>query len=357
MLFAPVLIPTLCRYEKFVKCFESLNENTWADRTDVFISLDYPTKPSHRDGHDRIKDYCNGVIINGSFRFKSVTLICRTKNHGAIGNFEHLVHEILQKYDRCIRTFDDIEHSKNFIQYMDEMLEVFKDDKSVSMVCGYSYPVNWITCKNATVVKQNIEGNIWGVGFWKEEWNESIEYLRRGALIKQFSSAFRSGKFDGMTDWTVKDYTNAVVNGATINSLLKRVTDVSLRIYLSVADKYAIMPVVSKTRNIGFDGSGAFCEEITFNEDKEVSSSNYRFDLQPIDSADTFVSHVDYAFDNKMNCSIVDRFDKRPEGEREEMLARAEAYANLCRWEQACLNLKANIRKINNLIMRIKKTL
>ena len=357
MIYAPVLIPTLCRYDKFVKCFESLNENTWAEYTDLFIALDHPKKPSHKEGYDKIKAYCDDAINNGRVRFKSVTLILRSNNLGAIGNIESLVQQTFQKYDRCICTFDDLEHSKNFIQYMDEMLEAFKEDKKVAMVTGYSYPVNWKTCKNATVVKQNIEGNIWGVGFWKEEWNELIEYLRRGELIKQFPSAFRSGKFEEMTDWAVKDYVNAVVNGAAVNSLLKRVTDVSLRIYLSVAEKYAVMPVVSKTRNIGFDGSGAFCEEITFNEDKEVSSSNYRFDLQPIDSADTFVSHVDYAFDNKMNCSIVDRFDKRPEGEREEMLARAEAYANLCRWEQACLNLKANIRKINNLIMRIKKTL
>ena len=39
---APILIPTLCRYEHFVKCIQSLKENTLANESDLFIALDYP---------------------------------------------------------------------------------------------------------------------------------------------------------------------------------------------------------------------------------------------------------------------------------------------------------------------------
>ena len=42
MIYAPILIPTLCRAEHFIRCVESLKNNSWAKYTDVFIGLDYP---------------------------------------------------------------------------------------------------------------------------------------------------------------------------------------------------------------------------------------------------------------------------------------------------------------------------
>ena len=355
MTFAPVLIPTLCRYDKFVRCFESLNENTWAEFTDLVVALDYPKKPSHKEGYQKIKEYCESIIKDESSKFKSFTLICRSRNLGAIGNFERLVKQTFQKYDRCICTFDDIEHSKNFIQYMDEMLDSFKEDKNVCMVTGYSYPVAWEIQENCNVVKQNLEGSIWGVGFWKDKWFEMTDYLRSGQLIRQFPSALTSGKLEVMTDWAVKDYVKAVVNGAAINSLLKRATDIALRIYLSVADKYAVMPVVSKTRNIGFDGSGAYCEEILFDAKKEATSSNYRFDLQPIDPNSCFFPKIDPVFDNTRNLQIVNSFDRRPAGEREELLAEAKEYSALSQFDRFSLNLKATSARATKKIKRLLK--
>ena len=238
---------------------------------------------------------------------------------------------------------------------MDEMLDSFQEDKSVCMVTGYSYPVKWVVHENCNVVKQNLEGSIWGVGFWKDQWSEMMEFLGKGLLISQFPSALAAGKLERMTDWAVKDYVKAVVNGSAINSLLKRATDIALRIYLSVADKYALMPVVSKTRNIGFDGSGAYCEEILFDAEKEETSSNYRFDLQPIDPDSTFSAIIDPAFDNAQNMPIINRFDLRPDGEREDLLAEAKAYASLSQVERFSLNLKANVKRATDKIRRKMK--
>ncbi len=355
MVYSPVLIPTLCRYDKFIRCFESLNNNTWAEYTDVYIALDYPNKLSHKEGYLKIKHYCENVQNSRSSHFKSVSIIYRTHNCGPIGNFEKLVNEIFTKYDSCICTFDDIEHSKNFIQYMDTMLDRFKDDPSVIMVNGYSYPVEWSTAENCTAVMQNLEGNIWGVGFWKDKWNDFYDFLHKGQLIRQFPLMLKNGSFKNMTDWAIKDYVEAVVNGVSFNSLLKRITDVSLRIYLSVAGKFSIMPTISKTRNIGFDGSGAFCEEVLYDSEKEKTSSNYRFDLQPIDTSDTFQARVDISFDNVCNKEIVNRFDRRPDGEREIMIAKAEKYAQASALNHFSQNAKKRISKIMERIERIVK--
>ena len=54
MIYAPVLIPTLCRDEHFIRCIESLKRNAWAKYTDIYIALDFPCKESHWDGYNKI---------------------------------------------------------------------------------------------------------------------------------------------------------------------------------------------------------------------------------------------------------------------------------------------------------------
>ena len=59
MKYAPVIIPTLCRYEKFVQCMESLRKNSWAKYTEIYVAVDYPSKESHWEGYNRICEYLN----------------------------------------------------------------------------------------------------------------------------------------------------------------------------------------------------------------------------------------------------------------------------------------------------------
>lgn len=56
MIYAPVLIPTLCRSDHFIRCLESLKKNTWAKYTEVYIAVDYPAKESHWDGYSSLLD-------------------------------------------------------------------------------------------------------------------------------------------------------------------------------------------------------------------------------------------------------------------------------------------------------------
>ena len=40
--YAPVLIPTLNRYEHLKQCLESLSKCSLAEHTEVYIALDFP---------------------------------------------------------------------------------------------------------------------------------------------------------------------------------------------------------------------------------------------------------------------------------------------------------------------------
>jgi len=95
--YAPVVIPTLNRHTHFKCCVESLATCTNADRTDLFIFLDYPLKDVHWEGYELIKAYLPN--IKG---FKTVNIIEREKNYGAINNFFKSLEFIFNKYDRLI---------------------------------------------------------------------------------------------------------------------------------------------------------------------------------------------------------------------------------------------------------------
>lgn len=347
MYYAPVLITTLNRYESFRKSIESLARNNWARYTDLIIAVDYPKNEKHKEGNAQILAYLSGDIHG----FKSIKVIKRHRNYGAIGNFESLVEEVFEKYNRCICTFDDLEHSPNFIEYMDKILSKYEGNPEIVGVTGYSYPVSWAARENCSVVRQNFVGSIWGIGFWRESFKTMKKYLNSRGLINSFDQAYENA-FPGMTDWAIKDYVINICNGYGHNSFLTRITDISMRIYLSVENKYFIMPLLSKVRNLGFDGSGEFCEKIDSN-DNDFRSNNYSYKNQIIDLNDSFELVEDENFDLNLNKYLMNQFDFVDVKTKKVIRNLAAEYHARGKMNRFMLNIKHNSRRIIGKLVRI----
>jgi len=129
--YAPVIITTLCRFEHFKRCIDSLLQCTGAEFTDVYIGVDYPSKDSHWKGYNKICEYVQD--IKG---FNKLVIIKREKNCGAVGNLKALREYVEKMYDRCIFSEDDNEFAPNFLEYMNEGLIRFKDNPIVLRICG-----------------------------------------------------------------------------------------------------------------------------------------------------------------------------------------------------------------------------
>lgn len=342
MTYSPIIIPTLCRYDGLVGCIESLKKDTFSAKTDIYVVVDYPSKDSHWSGYNKIKAY----LQNDFPEFNSFNVIYRKKNYGAIGNLENAVKLILEKYDRCICTFDDLTHSANFIQYMDTMLDKFENDHSVVAVTGYSYPVSWKVSESSTAVKQNFVASIWGIGLWRGDSLEMLEYISKNGLIKSFPRAYNEGIFNHMTDWAITDYVSNVTCGVVGKTFINRFTDIALRIYLAVCDKYVVMPVVSKVRNTGFDGSGEFCEKISYESEEQATSQNFDYATQLLDDKKTFLPAMDESFDIDANRAILNNFDKVDARKLSDALKKAEIYCNHSFLWKKCLDVESLFRRV-----------
>lgn len=348
MNYAPILITTLNRYDSFKRSIESLKKNSYAKYSDLIVAIDYPKNSNQVVGRQQIIKY-----LCGNFdEFKSLTIIKRKKNYGAIKNFEQLVKDSFERYDNVICVFDDLEFSPNFIEYMDRMLYKYKNVNSVVAVTGYSYPVSWQTSKDTNVVKENYVASIWGIGYWKNKYMNMHAFMKQGSLIKAFNKVY-DNDFNNMTDWAIKDYITSICNGYSKKSFLTQVTDISMRIYLAIENKYIIMPKISKVRNHGFDGSGEFCERIDKANDSYISS-NYYFSSQSIDNNETFNPIIDDMFDNELNRELMNKFDYISENDKKKLMLLAEKYRNSSFLSRKFLNIKhfflRSLRYIERLI-------
>lgn len=279
MYYAPIYIPTLCRYEHLKRGLESLKKNSWARYTDVYIALDYPAKESHWEGYRKICEYLENEDFSIFSRF---VVVKREKNYGAGMNSRIMCNEIMRKYDRWIFAEDDVVFAHNFLEYMDKCLEYFENDDEVLAVNGYTYPIDWKLEKDSTVFKQSATFSAWGAGYWKKKYLAVRQELASGYLRENFDRAVHDGTLSKMIKGRYCDYVIFALSGEH-EGLYYKTSDVALSIYLKLKRMVVISPAITKTRNYGFDGSGLYCSKIEMITDN--NSMEYDYTQQPMDKS------------------------------------------------------------------------
>lgn len=269
--WAPVLIPTLCRYSHFKQLIESLDDCVGACYTDVYVAIDYPKTEAHRKGWLQIKDY----LVNRTFKFRKFEVHEREKNYGMgkNGNMAKLRAEVLHNYKSYITTEDDNIFSKNFLVYMNKGLQKYENDDSVIAICGYRFFYNHIFEDNNFFCNQQ-DYNAWGLARWinKQRAIENIEYTYFRSKLWDFKVLKKLWNAGPVLFSRFLDYTNE-------KSFKK--ADYFYGLYMIIENKYQIMPRISKVRNMGWDDSGLNCN----NYPRDIVEKHLS---QPIDDSVSF---------------------------------------------------------------------
>ncbi len=266
--FAPVLIPTLNRYEHFRRCVESLSRCTYADQTELVIGLDFPPSEKYVEGWKKICEYVN--TISG---FGKVTIFRREENFGVDKNIDDISEYAAKKYDCYIFSEDDNEFSPNFLDYINQGLDIYKDNPQVFAICGYNYPIDLSDYNKAYYFSHEFAA--WGYGGWFEK-------------AKRVSDIIKSPKY--VID-LYKSYPLSVYfkNNLKLMVLSTRIGDgflgdIYLTSFLHSHNVFTVFPSVSLVRNWGHDGSGINCslmekslEEI-YTKQRIADESTFSFD-------------------------------------------------------------------------------
>lgn len=271
--YAPVVIPTLNRYEHFKRCLESLERCTWAEHTDVYVALDYPPSEKYVNGWKKIDDFLHEKEKGNGFK----SLVVRRRDHNlGVGhpnsNSTLLLREVKEMYDRYIFTEDDNEFAPNFLVYINKALTNFEDDDRILCVCGYNRRIT---------VPESFKGNCylandfvaWGVGYWtkrqRPQTYNSFDYLKQILRDKEKCAKLR------------KDSPDSIRNIVTMLKVGKFHGDALVNVYETLAGKYSLMPTLSKVRNHGNDGTGLHSKKL-------LSEVNEYFSEQTIDESPDF---------------------------------------------------------------------
>lgn len=314
MNYAPVLIPTLCRYEHFRQCIESLSKCTWADKTEVYVGLDYPGKESHKSGYEQIKAY---LAKQDNMGFKMLHVLIRPYNYGIKACQNHptnvgdLVARARKEYDSYIITEDDNIFSPNFLVYMNRCLTKYKNNPDIFMICGYSYPISWDVSGKSTVLRQQFNASMWGTGLWTKKEIVFEQEGLRGKMLKLLPAVLHKRYYLKMIEVSLGEYIVASCRQWFFkDKMFSDATDISRRAWLAVANQYAITPVISKTRNLGFDGSGAYCQSIKA-EANDENARSYNYSEQPIDINSDFSIVESSKKSSDENRNRLNSFDSR----------------------------------------------
>lgn len=254
MIYAPVLIPTLNRYEHLKRLIESLQRNKWAEFTELYIGVDFPPSEKYREGYKKVCSYLAEEITG----FKKINIYYHKSNLGVSNNIGFLRNEISKSYDRYIAAEDDNEFSKNFLEYIDKGLEKFQNDEKIIGVCGHAFRVDWGMPQNS-LIRMRYAHDAWGIGRWIEKdiklFDElTLEYL--GNLLCDVNRTLNLYRISPLLFYCCVE-TMVLRKGDMYDEYgIFQPVDLAKGIYMIDRGYFTINPVLSKVRNWGDDGSG-----------------------------------------------------------------------------------------------------
>lgn len=247
---APVIVVGYNRAFVLRRALDNLSECANFAEHPVYVYLD-GVRENRKDDAGFVNET---RIMVESFckKHANVTAIHRPVNLGCFGNIVQAINEILEKHGRMILVEDDVLVSRTFLQYMDDALRFYKNDKRIWSVNAYQCRYLRVPSDYPHDVYLNVRNWTPGWGTWCDRW--------------------KSVRFD-LSDWDEykrKEENIARIDnaGIGIRSMLEKQAnvpeqfnawDVCCTYHMIKNGLYSVEPRFSLTKNIGFGMRAEHC--------------------------------------------------------------------------------------------------
>lgn len=243
---APIILFIYARPDHTRRTLEALSSNTLAQESDLFIYADGPKENATEEQRERIRQ--TREVARSRQWCRTVTVIESDTNKGLAASIIAGVTETVNKYGKVIVLEDDIVTGKYFLEYMNESLERYEDEKQVWEITGYRVPIKDSVTRTCFFSTRE---SCWGWATWADRWKnfkKDPTYYKTIFTKKMIREFNMEGADTGIwrqleMNLSGKLNTWAVFWAATI--------------YLNHG--LTLTPCRSLVRNIGFDESGENC--------------------------------------------------------------------------------------------------
>lgn len=246
---APILLFVYNRPWHTEQTLRALRENDFADQSVLYV---YADSPKHLASIGEIKK-CEEVLelVLQEDWCHEVKLVVAPRNKGQVMSFVDGITDVVNEHGKVIVLEDDQVTSKGFLKFMNEALDLYKDEEKVMHVSGYMYPAEFES-QDTTFFLQVQSCPGWGT--WKRAWDlynhDCVDHFTYFNQTKE-----RRRKFD-------------IEGNAYYFNQLKKNTGSNLyswavRWHASCirAGGLSLFPARSLVQNIGLDGTGVHCPD------------------------------------------------------------------------------------------------
>ncbi|WP_372715180.1 glycosyltransferase, partial [Ilyobacter sp.] len=128
---APIALFVYNRPKETEGLIKSLKNNKLAEDSPLFIFSDAPKSEEQREKVSETRD-----IIKKISGFKNIEIFESEENKGLARSIIEGVTQIINRYGKIIVLEDDLILADDFLEYMNEALEMYEDNDSIWSVTG-----------------------------------------------------------------------------------------------------------------------------------------------------------------------------------------------------------------------------
>lgn len=212
MKLSPICLFTYNRIFETEQTIKALQKNYLAKQSELFIFSDGPKNDSDIPKISQVREFQK--TING---FKSVEIVESRHNKGLANSVIEGVTQILGKYEKIIVIEDDLVTSPNFLNFMNQALEFYKNKDRIFSVSGYTLDLPSLR-KTKKDYYLGYRASSWGWGTWKDRWKNvnwginnlnpliwnpvrHLKFLRGGSDLSLMLWRQKKGKIDS---WAIR---------------------------------------------------------------------------------------------------------------------------------------------------------
>jgi len=176
---APIALFVYNRPSHTRQTVEALQRCDLAEESDLIIYSDAPKSVEQTEAVNEVRQYIHQ--IDG---FKTVYIVRRETNLGLAQSIIDGVSSLCEKYGRVIVLEDDLVTSPYFLQFMNDALEIYKDENQVMHISGGTYPIG--SMKEETFFLR--APFCWGWATWDRAWRH---FRKNNDVMSKFNRRMR----------------------------------------------------------------------------------------------------------------------------------------------------------------------
>ena len=268
MNLAPIVLFVYNRPYHTKQTVDALKKNDLANQSELFIYSDASKNENAVEKVNEVREYIKSV--DG---FKKVTIIEREKNWGLANSIIDGVTKIVSEYGKIIILEDDLVTSPYFLNFLNDSLLIYQEEKQVGMIHGHIYNI-----PNLPDLFFMYKAGCLGWGTWVDRWNQ-ISFDGKD-LLKRIQQKNLSKKFDVNRSYNYTKMLKQQIKGKN--------SSWAIRVYASflLNDKLTFYPGESLVQHIGYD-MGTHCGEGKCASDMDGFISSKKIEAKKIDAVNS----------------------------------------------------------------------